>query len=113
MQGISPRSIALEQREWMTRWEVMTFVEYGGCNNKGTKAHENWKQGFISGEYLRNMWYSTCLEAWRWRENTAREKGVVNVKCSWYRRKDTVEEISEEDRKRILCPECRTRRKQP
>ena len=37
MQGISPRSIALEQREWMTRWEVMTFVEYEGAITKAPK----------------------------------------------------------------------------
>jgi len=38
---------------------------------------------------------------------------VVNVKYSQYGRKNTVKGISEEDRKRILCPECGTRRKQP
>jgi len=43
----------------------------------------------------------------------ARERGVVNVKCSQCRRKDTVEGVSEKDRKRILCPECRTGKKQP
>jgi len=45
--------------------------------------------------------------------NTARERGVVNVKCSWCRRKDTVEEISEENKKRILCLEYGTEKKQP
>jgi len=40
-----------------------------------------------------------------------KERGTVNVKCSWYERKDTVERISEENRKRILCPEYRTRKK--
>ena len=46
----------------MTRWEVMTFVKCRGCNYKGTKIHENWEQEFISGEHLRNVWYSSCLE---------------------------------------------------
>ena len=45
--------------------------------------------------------------------DTARERGTVNVKCSWCKRKDTVEEILEEDRKRILCSECETGKKQP
>ena len=54
---------------------------------------------------MRNVWCSSCLKAWRWRENTARERGAVNVKCSWCRRKDTVEGVSEEDRKRILWEE--------
>ena len=70
-------------------------------------------QGFIFDKHLRNIWCSSCLEAQRWRENTAKEKGVVNVKYSQYRRKNTVERISEEDRKRILCPEYRTGKKQP
>jgi len=60
---MSLRSAVLEQRGWMTRWEVMTFVECRGCNYKDTKMHENWEQGFISGEHLRNVWYSSCLEA--------------------------------------------------
>jgi len=62
------RSTALEQRGWMTKWEVVMFVECEGYNSKSTKIYENQKQGFISGEYLRNIWSSSCLEAWRWRE---------------------------------------------
>ena len=107
-----PRSAALQQRGWITRWEVVTFVECGGCNYKGTKMHENQRQGFISGKHLRNVQYSSCLEVQRYKENTVKERGTVNVKYSWYERKDTVERISEENRKRILCPEYRTRKKQ-
>jgi len=57
------RSTVLEQRGWITRWEVVTFVECGGYNYKDTKMHENQGQGFISGEHLRNIWYSSYLEA--------------------------------------------------
>ena len=91
----------------------MTFVECKEYNYKGTKTHKNQGQGFISGENLINIWYSSCLEVWRWRKNTAREREAVNVKCSWYGRKDTVKRISEENRKRILCPGYGTGRKQP
>ena len=42
-----------------------------------------------------------------------REREIVNIKCSWCRKKDTVKEVLEKDRKRILCLECRTRKKQP
>ena len=108
-----PRSAVLEQRGWTTKWEIVTFVEGGRCNYKGTKTHKNQEQGFVSGKYLRNVQCSSCLEAWRQRENTAKERGVVNVKYSQYKKKDIVEEISKEDRKRILCLECRTRKKQP
>jgi len=110
--SIPLRSTALEQRGWTTRWEVVTFVECRGYSYKGTKTHKNWRQGFISGEHLRNMWCSSCLEAWRWRENMARERGAVNVKCSQCKRKDIVKKILEKDRKRILCLECRTGKKQ-
>ena len=113
IQRIPPRSTALEQKEQTTRWEVVTFVECGEYNYKGTKMYENQGQGFISGEHLRNVWCSSCLEIQRWRENTARERRAVNVKYSQYRRKDIVERISEKDRKRILCLEYRTGRKQP
>jgi len=42
----------------------------------------------------------------------ARERGAVNVKCSQCKRKDIVKKILEKDRKRILCLECRTGKKQ-
>ena len=113
IQEIPLRSTALEQREWTTRQEVVTFVEYGECNYKGTKMHENQTQGFISGKYLRNVQCNSYLKAWRQRENTTREREAVNVKYSQYRRKDIVEGISEKDKKKILCPEYSTRRKQP
>jgi len=35
------------------------------------------------------------------------------VKCSQCGRKDTVEKTPEKDRKKILCSECRTGKKQP
>jgi len=107
-----PRSAALEQKGWTTKWEDMIFVECGGYSYKGTKTHKNQGQGFISGEHLRNVWCSRCLEAWRWRENTARERKVVSVEYSWCGRKDTVEGTPEKDRKRILYPEYGTGRKQ-
>ena len=106
------RSVVLEQRGWTTRWEVMMFVEYRGCNYKDTKTYENQRQGFVSGKHLRNVQYSSCLEVWRQRENIARERGAVNIKYSQCGRKETVEGVSEKDRKRILCLECRTGKKQ-
>ena len=73
----------------------------------------NQEQEFVSGEHLRNMQYSSCLKAWRQRENTARERGAVSIKYRQCGRKDIVEGILEEDRKKILCSEYRTGRKQP
>ena len=59
------------------------------------------------------MWYSSCLKAWKWREDTAGEREAVVVKCSQYGRKDTVEKIPEKNRKKILCLECGMGKKQP
>jgi len=111
--GMPPRSATLEQREWMTKWEVVTFVECGGCNYKGTKTYKNQGQGFVSGKQLRNMWCSSCLKAWKWREDTAGEKRAAVMKCSQCGRKDTVEKIPEKDRKKILYLECGMGKKQP
>jgi len=47
---MSPRGAALEEQGWKTRWKVVTFVEYGGYEYKGTKTQENWGQRFVSGE---------------------------------------------------------------
>jgi len=33
----------------MTKWEVVMFVEYRGCNYKDTKMYKNKRQEFISG----------------------------------------------------------------
>ena len=96
----------------MTKWEVVTFVECKGYNYKDTKIYKNQGQGFISGEQLRNIQYNSCFKAWKWREDTAGEKGAVVVKCSQCRRKDIVEKILEKFRKKILCPEYRMEKKQ-
>ena len=66
------------------------YVEGGGCNYKGMKIQENQKQGFVSGEQLRNIWCDKYLRAWKWRnaeEEAGRGMRVKYTKCS---RKDTV-----------------------
>ena len=37
---------------------MVTFVECGGYEYKDTKMQENQGQGFVSGEQLKNIWYS-------------------------------------------------------
>ena len=88
-------------------------MEYRGCKYKGTKTQENWRQGFVSGEQLKNIWYSQYLKVQRQRENLAKEKEAVKVKCTQCGQRDTVAGVSKEDRERILYPECGTERKQP
>ena len=53
--GMPPRDTVLEEKGWKTGWKVVTFVECGGCNYKGTKTKENQGQGFISRERLKNI----------------------------------------------------------
>jgi len=65
VQDIPLRGTALEKKGWKTRWEVVTFVECGGYNYKGTKTEENQEQGFVSGERLKNVWCENCLEVWK------------------------------------------------
>jgi len=40
-----PRSAALEKRVWSMRWEVVTYVEFGGYEYKRIKMQENQRQG--------------------------------------------------------------------
>ena len=90
-----PRGTALEEKGWKTKWEVVTFVEYSGCNYKGTKTEENQEHGFVSGERLKNIWCKNCLEVWKWRNNEVGSK----VKYTKYKRKDTIVEKKYQRRK--------------
>jgi len=90
-------------------------VECGEYDYKGKKMQENQGQGFISGEQLKNIWCSNCLRAWKWR-NTERGVGRgTKVRCTKCGRKDTVvdKKIYKEEKREILCPECRIERKVP
>jgi len=40
---IPPKGIALEKRGWKTKGEIVTFVEYGGCEYKSTVM--TWQNG--------------------------------------------------------------------
>jgi len=59
------RSTALEERGWSTKWEVITYVECGGCEYKRTKMQENWEQRFLPEAQLSNIWCDNCLRAWK------------------------------------------------
>ena len=109
--GMLLKSVVLEEKGWKIRQEVVTFIEFGGCDYKGTKTKENQGQNFISRGKLRNIWCKSCLEVWKWRNKETGSK----VKYTQCRRKDTIveEKISKEERRNIWCLECRTERKQP
>ena len=46
--GLPPRGAKMSMEGWVTRREVVTFVECHGCNYKGTKTQKNQGQGFLS-----------------------------------------------------------------
>ena len=45
--GLPPRGVAMCIEGWTTPREVVTFVEYRGCNYRGIKTEENRGQGFL------------------------------------------------------------------
>ena len=61
---LPPRGAAICMKGWTTPREVVTFVEYRGCNYKGMKTQENRGQGFLSKKHLCNMWCGNCKEVW-------------------------------------------------
>jgi len=97
----------------MTPREVVTFVEYRGCDYKGTKTEENWGQGFLGKVQLCNIWCGSYKEAWRDRE--AESRRVERVKCSTYGDKNVVveERVEKNEKGEVFCPPCRTGKKMP
>jgi len=85
---------------------IVTFVEYGRCEYKGTRTEENRGQGFISGKQLRNLWCGRCLKAWKRRK----DRGGYKVEYIKYGRNNTIKGRKLEERK-ILYPECRIGKK--
>jgi len=53
--GLPPRGAEMSMEGWTTKREVVIFVEYRGCNYKGTKTQENHGQGFMSKKQLLHM----------------------------------------------------------
>jgi len=47
---------------WVTRGEVVTFVECRGCDYKGTKTQENQEQRFLGKKQLLHMWCESCRD---------------------------------------------------
>jgi len=97
---------------WTTPREVVTFVEYRGCNYKGTKTEENWEQRFLGKAQLCNIWCGSCKEAWNWRDREAESRRAERVKCSACGGKDAVIwKTKQNEKEEIFCPPCRTGKK--
>jgi len=113
--GLPPRGAVMSMVGWMTRKEVVTFVECRGCNYKGIKTQENREQGFLGKAQLSNMWYGSCKEAWNWRKEEAKSGRAERVKCSACGGKDAVigGEMERNEKGEVFCPPCRTGKKVP
>ena len=93
--GLPPRGAVMSMEGWIMQWEVVTLVECGGCNYKGTKTQKNRGQGFLSREQLCNMWCGNCKEMWNWREEKAESGRAERVKCSACEGKNVVVKVSQ------------------
>ena len=107
-----PEGVLLLERGWITREIVATYVDCRGCEGKGVQTHKNQEQEFLLERQVRNMWCGLCQEAWNWREGKAKREEITRVECIKYERRDAiVRKVSEWERRKILCPECRVGRK--
>jgi len=112
--GLPPRGAKMSMEGWVTRREVVTFVECCGCDYKGTKTQENQGQGFLRKGQLLHMWCEDCREAKEWREREAQSGRAERVVCSACDVRDAVKEGVERNEKgEIFCPPCRTGKKMP
>ena len=63
---------------------------------------------------MRNIWCNLCQEAWDWKDREARRGEITRVQCIECGRRDTIEgRVSEQERRKILYPECRMGNKKP
>jgi len=53
-----------------------------------------------------------CQEAWNWREREARKGEITRVECVKCGKRNVImRKVSEQERREILCPKCRVKRK--
>jgi len=110
--NVSPKGTLLLERGWITREMVAMYVNCRGYKGKKVQVHKNQGQGFLLEKQLRNVWCDSYQKAWNWREGEARRGEMTRVEYVKCRRRDVIiRKISEQERRGILCPECRIGRK--
>jgi len=61
---------------------------------------------------VKNIWCDLCQEVWNWRNREVNRGEMTKVQCIEYGRKDAIEKrMLEQEKREILCPECRIERK--
>ena len=87
-------------------------MDYGGYKDKGVQIYKNQEQEFLLEKQVRNIWYSLYQEAWNWREREARKGEITRVECVKCGKRNVImRKVSEQERREILCPKCRVKRK--
>ena len=87
-------------------------MDCGGYKDKGVQTYKNQEQEFLLEKQVRNIWYSLCQEAWNWREREARKGEITRVECVKCGKRNVImRKVSEQERREILCPKCRVKRK--
>jgi len=98
----------LLDRGWITEEMVATYIDCGGCKGRGVQTYENQEQGFLLKRQVKNMWCDLCQKAWNWRNGEARKGEITRVQCIECERKDTIGgRVLEQEKRKILCLECR------
>jgi len=115
VKGLPLRGVVMDMERWMTKWEVIMFVECRGCDYKGTKIQENRGQGFLGKEQLCNMWCGRCKETWNWKEEEAARGRAERVKCDTCGGKDTVTggKVERNGKGEVFCLLCKIGKKVP
>jgi len=91
---------------------VAIYMDCGGYKDKGVQTYKNQEQEFLLEKQVRNIWYSLCQEAWNWREREARKGEITRVECVKCGKRNVImRKVSEQERREILCPKCRVKRK--
>ena len=111
-QSMLPEGALLLNKGWIIEEVVATYVDCEGCEGKGVQTHENQEQGFLPKRQVKNMWCDPCQEVWNWRDGEARRGKMTRVQYTECGKRDAMRErVSEQERREILCPECRTGKK--
>ena len=111
-QNIPPKNALLLEKGQITRETMATYIDCGGCKGKGVQTRKNQGQGFFLKKQLRNVWYNSYQKAWNWRKGKAKKGKITRVECIKCERRDAIiKKVLEQERKEILCPECRVERK--
>ena len=102
----------LLDRGWVIEEIVVTYVDCGGCDNRGIQTHENQRQSFFLERQVRNIQCNFCQKAQNQKEREAKRGKMTKVQYIEYERKNTIEKkVLEQEKNEISCSEYKTEKK--